>query len=719
MDKLKTLQADVSVTPENTRLITPYLMYQGFAAHFDDPVPIARAYAIEALLTGHIKHIYPSDLIAGSVRGRLLTDHPVSDAMLDRANSILQSYGANRFITNADHYAPDYATFLADGVGGTLDRISQSVQQHQKDLDAAKKLTFLKAAGISMRAFGTMIRQYGEAAEALVARTTDGEQQKNLRRMATACKKLATDRPDSFYEAVQLVWLVHTAFLYEGRYAMALGRPDQYLYPFYAKDMAAGSLTREEAVELIACTLCKIGEQRYFGGDDVVNIAIAGRKPDGSGGLNDLSYIILEAVGRCNIPGPNLSARIYEDIPDKFLDACLQVIGTGLGYPALMNDEINIPALHRHGYALEDCRDYCMVGCIENFIPGKQPPWSDGRYNTPKFIELALNNGRCMLTNVQMGPETGEAADISSMESFMEKLRQQMDFGAAEYMARFRNENDRYNKVNYTQPFLSCFCQSCIERGLDINDGGSLYPSVHGAGCMGIATVADSLAAIETVVFHEKAVSLTTLRDALAANFAGYEALHAKLLHAPKYGNNLDLADKYAIWFVDVQDEIFSRYRTRDGGAIYTAIASNVSNIPAGREIAATPDGRLSGQPISDAASPAHGMDKKGPTAVIQSMAKPDYTKVSCGTVLNQKYSPSMFRDPEKRARLLALIKVYFNQGGQEIQINSVSRAVLADAMAQPENHRNLVVRVSGFSAYFTCLDKHVQEDILERTEHG
>jgi formate C-acetyltransferase len=570
-----------------------------------------------------------------------------------------------------------------------------------------------------MRAFGTMIRQYGEAAEALVARTTDGEQQKNLRRMATACKKLATDRPDSFYEAVQLVWLVHTAFLYEGRYAMALGRLDQYLYPFYAKDMAAGSLTREEAVELIACTLCKIGEQRYFGGDDVVNIAIAGRKPDGSGGLNDLSYIILEAVGRCNIPGPNLSARIYEDIPDKFLDACLQVIGTGLGYPALMNDEINIPALHRHGYALEDCRDYCMVGCIENFIPGKQPPWSDGRYNTPKFIELALNNGRCMLTNVQMGPETGEAADISSMESFMEKLRQQMDFGAAEYMARFRNENDRYNKVNYTQPFLSCFCQSCIERGLDINDGGSLYPSVHGAGCMGIATVADSLAAIETVVFHEKAVSLTTLRDALAANFAGYEALHAKLLHAPKYGNNLDLADKYAIWFVDVQDEIFSRYRTRDGGAIYTAIASNVSNIPAGREIAATPDGRLSGQPISDAASPAHGMDKKGPTAVIQSMAKPDYTKVSCGTVLNQKYSPSMFRDPEKRARLLALIKVYFNQGGQEIQINSVSRAVLADAMAQPENHRNLVVRVSGFSAYFTCLDKHVQEDILERTEHG
>ncbi len=235
---------------------------------------------------------------------------------------------------------------------------------------------------------------------------------------------------------------------------------------------------------------------------------------------------------------------------------------------------------------------------------------------------------------------------------------------------------------------------------------------------MGIATVADSLAAIEKVVYSEKAVSMTALRDALRADFAGSEDLRARLLHAPKYGNNLDAADRYAVWFVAVHDEIFSRYRTPDGGPIYTAIASNVSNIPAGKEIAATPDGRRSGQPVSDAASPSHGMDKNGPTAVMQSLAKPDYTRVSCGTVLNQKYSPALFLD-RNRAKLLALIKVYFQKGGQELQINAVSRELLADAMEHPEKYRDLVVRVSGFSAYFTQLDRRVQMDILERTEHG
>jgi formate C-acetyltransferase len=690
----------------------------GFTQHFDDPVPLARAYALESLLAGHRKVIYAHDRIAGSIRGCMRADQPIGDAVLERADGIVRSYGMNSFLTNADHFAPDYETFLAEGVAGTLARIRTSREQHREDPDADQKRQFLDAAEIAMRAFGTMVGQYGDAAAVLAAQVPEPAQQVHLSEIARICRKLTSDKPDTFQEALQLVWLAHTAFLYEGRYAMAMGRLDQFLYPFYARDVSRGILNREEAIELVSCTLCKIGERRVWG-SDVVNIAIGGLKRDGTGGVNELSHIVLEAVRRCNIPGPNLSARIYDGVPDAFLDACLEVIGTGLGYPALMNDAINIPALHRHGYALEDCRDYCFVGCIENFIPGKQPPWSDGRYNSPKYLELALNNGACMLTGVQFGPQTGDAASFGSMADFMAALKMQMAHGAAEYMARFLNENDRYNRTRYTQPFLSCFCQDCIGRGRDINDGGAVYPSVHGAGCMGIATVADSLAAIETVVYNQQAVSLATLRDALAANFAGCEDLRAKLLHAPKYGNNLDAADRYAVWFVAVHDEIFSRYRTPDGGAIYTAIASNVSNIPAGREIAATPDGRRSGQPVSDAASPVHGMDKNGPTAVMQSLAKPDYTRVSCGTVLNQKYSPVLFSDPLKRASLLALIKVYFQKGGQEIQINAVSRELLAEAMEQPEKYQDLVVRVSGFSAYFTHLDRRVQLDILERTEHG
>lgn len=717
MNCLQQLKTEMAQTPAKKVLISPYLLYLGFSEHLEDPAPIARAHATASLFSRHEKHIYQNDLIAGSFRGRLSDDPSVTGAMLDHAKGLVQSYGCNSFATNADHFGPDYETFLADGVGGTLAKIHRSMRVYQEDPDAEKKQTFLTAAEITMRSFGRMIFQYGEAAGAMAAAAT-GARKENFSEMARICKKLSSEKPDTFREALQLVWLAHNAFVYEGRYAMALGRVDQYLYPFYQKDIKTGRLTPAQALALLECTLYKIGEYRYFGGDDVVNIAIAGRKPNGEGGVNELSYLILEAVKHCNIPGPNLSARLYDGIPDDFLDECLQVIGTGLGYPALMNDEVNIPALHRQGYTIEDSRNYCMVGCIENFIQGKQPPWSDGRYNSPKYLELALNNGRCMLTETPMGPQTGEASALLTMEQFMRALKKQMVYGAADYMARFRNENDRYNKTAYTQPFLSCFCRCCIERGLDINDGGAFYPSVHGAGCMGIATMADSLAAIEEVVYHQKAVSLAGLRDALLANFEGYDELHAKLLRAPKYGNNHALADKYAVWFVETHEEIFSKYRTRDGGAIYTLIASNVNNIPAGRETAATPDGRLRGEPVSDAASPMHGMDQNGPTAVILSMTKPDYTKVSGGSVLNQKFSPSMFTNPEKRAKLLSLIKVYFNRGGQEIQINAVSRDLLADAKRHPEKYKNLVVRVSGFSAYYTCLDQSVQHDILERTEH-
>ena len=708
MNHLEELRKETFAPPEKVRGLTAYWQAEGYAAHLDEPNVIARAHAIASLFTRHVKWIYPHDRIAGSFRGAFTGGDDISDTQLQYAGTLVQSFGSNTFVTNCDHFAPDYETALRLGIPGLLEQISASQNVHAGD---EKKRRFLDAAGITMDAFRTMVGQYADAAEASGAVEAAA--------MAQTCRALTQRAPQTFREALQLVWLIHTAFLYEGRYAMALGRLDQYLEPFYRRDVEAGLLDQEEATDLLACTFLKIGERQLLGGDDVVNIAIAGVRRDGSGGLNDLSRAVLEAVRRCNIPGPNLSARLYDGIPDDFLDACLQVIGTGLGYPALMNDEVNIPALHRHGYTLEDCRDYCMVGCIENFIQGKQPPWSDGRYNTPKYLELALNDGRCLLTGIQMGPHTGSPDSLTTMDAFLDAVRRQMDFGAADYMARFRNENDRYNQENYQQPFLSCFCQCCIERGMDINGGGALYPSVHGAGTMGIATVADSLAAVERVVFEEKRATLSSLRDALAADFQGFDDLRAALLQAPKYGNNDDFVDKYAVWHVRANDEIFSRYRTQDGGPIYIGIASNVQNISAGREVAATPDGRHSRQPLSDAASPMHGCDRSGPTAVVQSMTKPDYTLVSCGTVLNQKYSPDMFRDPEKRAKLLALIKVYFRRRGQEIQINSVSRATLQDAMEHPDAYSSLVVRVSGFSAFYTALDRSVQEDILQRTEHG
>jgi pyruvate formate-lyase/glycerol dehydratase family glycyl radical enzyme len=715
MSNLNKLQTEVQNYPQNVKNIRNLLLYEGFNKHLDDPAPIARAFAIQSLFTAHKKHIYQNDLIAGSMRG-LLADS-INDNMINRANSLIASFGQNNFGTNADHFAPDYETFLSVGVGGILKNIKKSLLVHRNDVDFEKKKIFLDAAYIAMEAFSKMIEQYAFAAQDVAASVINPEERKHFEEIANTCNAIKYDNPKTFRQALQLVWLVHVSFFYEGRYAMALGRIDQYLYQFYKQDIDKKIATNDEVLDYIQCTFCKTYESRYFGGDDVVNICIGGVKRNGTGALNELSYIVLEAVKNCNIPGPNLSARLYKDIPNEFIDACLKVIGTGLGYPALMNDEVNIPALHRHGYAIEDSRDYCMVGCIENFLQGKQPPWSDGRYNVPKYIELVFNNGKCMLTDTAMGPDSGEVEAISTMEQFMEAFKKQLIYGASEYMVYFRNDNDRFNKEMYSQPYLSCYCQCCIERGLDINNGGALYPSTHGAGCMGIATVADSLAAIEEVVFNKKLYSIQQLKEALLCNFEGYDELRNTLLNAPKYGNNNDFVDKYAVWYVEYLDELFGKYSTRDGGKIYTAIASNVQNISAGSVVAATPDGRKAREPMSDAASPMHGMDISGPTSVINSVSKPNYTLVSCGTVLNQKFSPSMFTDSQKRSKLAALIRTYFSKGGQEIQINSVSREVLFDAMKNPNEYKNLVVRVSGFSAYYTNLDVSIQKDILDRTE--
>jgi formate C-acetyltransferase len=269
----------------------------------------------------------------------------------------------------------------------------------------------------------------------------------------------------------------------------------------------------------------------------------------------------------------------------------------------------------------------------------------------------------------------------------------------------------------YSQPYLSCYCRGCIDRGLDLRDGGAVYPSAHSPCCMGIATMADSLAAIEKNVYNDKTITLTQLRDILADNFVNHDKIRHILQKSPKYGNNDDNADKYAVWFVDTHYDMYSKHKTFDGGGVYVAIASNVNNIYAGMEVAATPDGRKRGEPLSDAASPAQGMDRNGITAVMLSCSKPDFTKSACGTVLNIKLTSDMMNE-HNRDKVASLLRVYFERGGQEAQINCVSKKILREASENPELYRNLVVRVSGFSAYYTELDKAVQKDILERTEY-
>ncbi len=445
---------------------------------------------------------------------------------------------------------------------------------------------------------------------------------------------------------------------------------------------------------------------------------IGGEKREGGRAENELSYLILNAVKRCAVSGPNLSARVSPRDSDKFFDACLDVIGSGIGYPALINDEVNIPALQKYGYSLEDCRDYSMVGCIESFISGKQPPWSDGRFNIPLFVEYALNSGRSFVTDARLGFKTADTESIDTMEKFLEGVKTQLKFGADEYAALFNNRNDMYNPRAFSQPYLSCFCRSCIERGTDIREVGAVYKSVHGVGLTGMATAADSLAAIEEVVFNKNYLTLSELRDILKNNFEGRKDVKAMLISAPKYGNNSELADKYAVYLLDLMSELFKDKKTRDGGRFYLVMASNVQNISAGQEVGASADGRESQKALSDAASPMRGRDVRGLTALIHSVTKLDYKKCACGTVINLKFTENFFKEKSKRDKLREALRVYFERGGQEFQINCVSRRKLRDAMEHPENYEDLVVRVSGFSAFYTRLDRAVQLDILERTEH-
>lgn len=709
MSVTKLLKDEISLGVTGT--YAPYAYrFEGLRKGFFKSNVLARADGIAALFTLPTPHIYKNDLIVGSIRSLLIE---ADEKELAYAKSVADNFGERPYSQNVDHYAPNYYHTVEVGLPGLLCEISESEHAHEGD---AERLEYLSAMKCTLEAFRDMILGYARRAEELC--TEDGYDSGRLAKISANCRALAERAPQSFEEALQLVWFCHIAFNMEGRYAMALGRLDKHLGALCENDIARGVLTPERAVLLLENTFMKIYEHRaILGGDDVVNICIGGTSADGGSDVNSLSYFILEAVKNCGIPGPNLSARVPERDRDHFLDECLKVIGTGIGYPSLMNDRINLAALRRYGYDEEDVYNYCMVGCIENFISGKQPPWSDNFFGTPRYFEPLFNRGKGIF-NAAPGVDTGELSEISTMEQFMERFETQLHYGVREYYTKFCNDNARYNPKMYTQPFLSCFCDDTIARAKDICDGGSKYPTSHGVALMGVGTVTDSLAAIEKVVFVDREATLEDIRDALIANFEGYDELREKLLRAPKYGNDDDFADKYAVWFVDFLSREFSSLKTPDGGAVYVGMAANTLNIAIGKTIGATPDGRKAGEYLSDAASPTYGRDTRGVTCTLSSVSKPDYSTVGLGSVVNQKFSPSMFSN-EKRAKLAALIKVYFDRGGQQVQINATSREVLEDAMEHPENYRDLVVRVSGFSAYYVTLGKDVQKDILQRTQQG
>lgn len=669
------------------RDMRPAWRAQVYRGQVGQPEPMVRARAFQGVLMGDALHFYEGERLCGSHAGWFFKSLPAQlpEAEYQALVAEHQARGQRNFGAGWDHTLADYPTLLSIGVGGYLARARESLKAHA----GPSERIALEAMILSLEAFSAWMTRWSEAAAA-----------RGLTDLAETAAAVALAPPRTFREAVQLVAFTHLCFESEGRYAMALGRIDQYLLPFFRRDVEAARLTRAGALDLICCLWVKLAEN---GG--VQNICIGGLTPDGKDGTNELSFICLEATRLVKSPFTNLSARLHDGTPEPFMTACFEVIRTGVGFPAIFNDHVLIPGLEEIGIPTEVARDHCMVGCIETMLPGRQQAWSDSRYNMPLQLTRSMQK-------VRGRPDL-------SYDLLCQAFLDEMSASIAEHCRRIDAHISRYPVEKFPDPFLSALTRDCIGRAKDINAGGAEYKRMHGLAVMGLGTVSDSLAAVRKLVFEEKKVGYEDLMAALEADFEGREPLRQMLVNqAPKYGNDDDYVDAIAAHLVEWTARECLKHEIVGGGRYVSAMAANTNNIPAGKEVGATPDGRRALTPLSDAASPYFGRDVSGPTALLNSVAKPDYRLVLTGSVINMKFEPAFFRGPGGAAVFTSLMKAFVRKRVPELQFNFTGNETLKKAQKDPELHRDLVVRVSGFSQYFVHLSKEVQDDVIRRRAH-
>jgi formate C-acetyltransferase len=655
--------------------------------YIDQPEPIVRALAFKRVLMEDKLYLYDGDLLSGSHIGWF--SHKLPDAISkDEYNILLTEHqlrGQRDFWAGSDHTLADYPTLLSIGISGYINKANESLKLHTSQ----KEQICLQSMIITLDAFSAYILRWADAVE--FTNPT----------LAATTRNIVLNPPQTFHEAVQLIYFTHLVFESEGRGAMALGRIDQYLYPFYINDLSKKRINRQDAVDIICHLWVKLEEN---GG--IQNICIGGVTPDGDDATNELSYICLEATKLVQSPSTNLSARLHDDSPEEFYRACFDVIRTGVGFPAIFNDHVLIPGLLEIGIPIEIARDHCMVGCIETMLAGRQQAWSDSRYNMPLFLMNALH---------KLKGQTSITFDLI-MKTFMDEMR----ISITDHCSNYNDYIAGFPPDKYPDPFLSALTRDCIGRALDINNGGAEYRRMHGIAIMGLATTSDSLAAIKKMVFDNKLFTFDEIMDAIDNDFQNNEQMRLSLINfAPKYGNDENDVDDIASLLVDWTSKECLTHYTLDDGRFVSAMAANTSNIPAGLEVGATPDGRHAFTPLSDAASPYFGRDINGPTAFLNSIAKPDYHRVLTGSVVNMKFDPTFFQGSEGEKVFISIMKVFVSKRIQELQFNFTGNDILLEAQKNPEMHRNLVVRVSGFSSYFTQLSKEVQDDVIRRRAHS
>lgn len=650
--------------------------------------------------------------------------------------------GADGNITSGDgHIIVNYNEVINKGLVWFENRVLDKLNALDlTKINDQKKSYFYRASLKVISAVKDFAERYAKLAEEKAEKTADNDRKKELLEMARILHKVPYKPADSFREAIQSIWLVHLVLQIESNgHSVSFGRLDQYLDPFYEHDLKNGIITKDQAVELLTNLCMKVytinklrswHHTEFSAGMPLYqNITIGGQTSDGKNAVNPTSYNILHAIAQVHFPQPNLTVRYYHGLSDDFMLECVKVIKLGLGMPAFNDDEVIIPSFIKRGVKKEDAYNYSASGCVETAVPGKWGYRCTGMsfINFPRVLLIVMNGGKDPESGKQLLHNYGRFTEMTSYKQLFDAWDKSIR-EMTRWSVIIENSCDLALEQGYPDILCSTLTDDCIGRGKTIKEGGAVYDMVSGLQ-VGIANLADSLAVIKKLVFEEHKITTKELWTALQNNFQGKDGQRIRdmiLNDAPKYGNDDDYVDSliveaYKPYIDEVAKYPNTRYgRGPIGGIRYAGTSSISANVGQGHSTLATPDGRYDRTPLAEGVSPEHGMDTQGPTAVFKSISKLPTEDITGGVLLNQKMSPQILRSTENCMKLVALLRAFFNRlHGYHVQYNIVDRATLIDAQKNPKAHRDLIVRVAGYSAFFVTLSKETQDDIIARTEQA
>lgn len=677
----------------------------------------------------------------------------------------------NYFYNGVGHVTVHYDWVLAVGFKGIAAKAKKALDAlNFGDAEYARRSHFLNAVIMSCEAAIIYAKRYAALAREMAAKESNSRRKAELLRIADNCENVPENGARDFWEACQSFWFVQQLLQIESSgHSISPGRFDQYMYPYYSKDIESGKITREFAQELIDCIWIKLNDlnkcrdaasaEGFAGYSLFQNLIVGGQNAEGVDVTNDLSFMCITASLHVQLPQPSLSIRVWNNSPHDLLIHAATLTRTGVGLPAYYNDEVIIPSLMSRGLTLEDAREYNIIGCVEPQKAGKTEGWHDAAFfNMCRPLELVFSDG--MDKGELVGVHTGDVTKFKTFDEFYDAYKKQMNY-AISLLVNADNAIDVAHATLCPLPFLSGMIEDCIGRGKSVQEGGAIY-NFTGPQGFGIANMADSLYAIKTLVFDKREVTLAEYKQALEDNYgkgldaekaqkvvaevvrelaaAGrkiseteiaaavgslikgsdkYDKLLEKIDAVPKYGNDIPEVDAFARDVEYTYAKPLETYKNPRGGMFQAGMYPVSANVPLGAQTGATPDGRLAGKPVADGVSPSAGKDVHGPTAAANSVARLDHYIASNGTLFNQKFHPSALSGRQGLENFVALIRSYFDQKGSHMQFNVVSRETLLDAQKYPEKYKHLVVRVAGYSAFFTTLSRSLQDDIINRTEQG